>query len=597
MRYLTLLAAVLLVCLVQTTSASAAVSCIYHPEATPKYVAVTLSASGDDAVIERDTFDDQILVNDNVCGGGGDLAVNDNTDTVVVNDTSSGGTGVRIVDPRAFTPGATPEGQLSDSEIEFDLNLGGGNDSLVVDGTDNADTFTLGSDGLNTASSVLDQDADIDFDGVNDITVYGGGGADTITAHGGHGTGEPLTIPVTLWGGLGDDDLEGGDGADELRGGLENDTLEGGLGTDLIDGAVGYDSASYAHAPAGVTVAIDPLQQPQQTGAEGADHLLSVEAIDGSPYDDRLRNTIHAGALRGAGGNDRLTGSTHSETLSGGADSDWIDPGPEVTQYDLVSGGGGSDTVSYARAPKAVDVKLAGDAADPRDGVGAGDEIASIESVEGSAFADRIIADGGLNTIDGLAGSDEIEAGVGDDTVCVRDGEPDKVDCGDGADTAVADNSTTDALTACESADVLPEDPKPQPEPETPPADTPPVDTPTSVPGTPPATPDTTLAFTLSAKRAQRLLKTRYVLATVACTGEPCKVKATGTLGRIKLRTVTRSVAGDARTRVKVPLSRAAISRIRTLLVRHRTPRITLRVTAADAAGNTVVRKRAVSVK
>src|SRR5215208_1540163 len=139
MRYLTLLAAALLVCLVQATSASAAVSCIYHPEVTPKYVAVTLSASGDDAVIERDTFDDQILVNDNICGGGGDLAVNDNTDSIVVSDTSSGGTTVRIVDPRAFTPGVTPESQLSDSEIEFDLNLGGGNDSLIVEGTDNAD--------------------------------------------------------------------------------------------------------------------------------------------------------------------------------------------------------------------------------------------------------------------------------------------------------------------------------------------------------------------------------------------------------------------------------------------------------------------------
>ena len=594
MRYLTIAAAALLVWLLQAASASAAVNCIYHPEGIPKYASVNLTAAGDSVVLERDTFDDQLLVNGNVCIGGGELADNENTDTIFINDSSGGAANVRIKDPRAFSPGDTPEGQLTDSEIEFELNLGGGNDALVIDGSGDADNYTLGTAGLNTAVPALDFDVDVSFGGVNDATVYGHNGADTITAQGGLGTGEPLTLPVVFNGDSHDDQLEGGDAGDDLYGGEGNDTLEGGPWTDYLDGSQGTDTVSYRHATGGVTVALDPAEPTQQTGPTGADHLVSIQRLVGSTHDDVLANKVQSGAVDGANGNDRITGSASGETLAGGNGSDVIDPGAEATVYDLVTGGAGQDTVSYASAPKSVAVDLGLGDGNPRDGVGTGDEIGTIESIEGSAFSDRLVGNLQANTIAGRAGSDEIEAGDGADTVQVRDGEPDTVNCGSALDTAFADRRDQDALTDCETAEFLPDlptDPRPQPQPETPPM------TPEVPPEQPRTTPDTTLSFSLSAQRAQRLLRTRAILATVACAGEPCNIRAGGALGRIKLKSVTRSLTGDTRTRVKVPLSRRAISRIRSQLARRKTPRLTLNVTAADAAGNQVVRRSSIRVK
>jgi hypothetical protein len=74
-------------------------------------------------------------------------------------------------------------------------------------------------------------------------------------------------------------------------------------------------------------------------------------------------------------------------------------------------------------------------------------------------------------------------------------------------------------------------------------------------------------------------------------------VRAGGTLGGIRLKSVTRSVAGDTPTRVKVPLSSKAILRIRAALARGQRPRLTLSVRATDAAGNTAVRKRSITAR
>ncbi|SFM63086.1 type I secretion C-terminal target domain (VC_A0849 subclass), partial [Pseudomonas sp. ok602] len=133
--------------------------------------------------------------------------------------------------------------------------------------------------------------------------------------------------------------LNGGDGNDvltvsginnELHGGAGNDLLFSGPGADLLDGGTGIDTASYAHATAGVTVNLGTLIAQNTIGA-GTDTLTSIENLVGSNYNDTLtgdngNNVINGGlgndTLNGGGGDDILIGGLGNNTLSGGAGAD-----------------------------------------------------------------------------------------------------------------------------------------------------------------------------------------------------------------------------------------------------------------------------------
>jgi Ca2+-binding RTX toxin-like protein len=573
-----LLAAALTICLIAAPNASAAVSCTYDDQTLPKRMEVTMTQTGTGAIFSYDPSTHYLLVNHNPCGGGAGFARNDNVDKIVVEAASAGDTAVRIEDPGAFAPGATGEGQWNSPEIEFELSMGGGTDELMLMGSAASEVFTFGADGVNTGAGALDFDLDITGSGIDRVNVHGSDGQDEISGQGGRGTGAPTQLPMHFYGEESDDDLAGGDGTDDLGGGPGADNLEGGLGTDHLNGESGPDNLSYAHAPAGVRVALDPAEPVQQTGAAGTDHLLGLEDLAGSPHDDDLRSAVPKGAVDGGGGNDRITGG--AAYLAGGEGDDVIDPGPEDNFSHYVIGGPGLDTITYARATEAVDVNLLVDRGAPLDGIGLADDLLEIEAIAGSPFADLLQGDDDVNAIDGLGGSDQIIARGGSDLVRARDGAADIVDCGDGEDSAVADTRALDSLVGCEAAEFLP-DPASGGDPQQPPASQPAA--------------DTTLRLSVGARRAQRLLAKRAVLATVSCAGEPCKVRAGGTLGGLRLKRVTRSVSGDTRTRVKVPLSSRAIHRIRAALADGRHPRLTLRVRATDAAGNSVIRKRSIT--
>ncbi|HXR31640.1 MAG TPA: hypothetical protein VN752_10930 [Solirubrobacterales bacterium] len=65
--------------------------------------------------------------------------------------------------------------------------------------------------------------------------VNAGNGDDSVTVA------RAVTVPVTMRGGAGDDDLSGGGGADKLSGGPGDDRLSGRGGDDLIHGGPGDD--------------------------------------------------------------------------------------------------------------------------------------------------------------------------------------------------------------------------------------------------------------------------------------------------------------------------------------------------------------------
>jgi len=96
-----------------------------------------------------------------------------------------------------------------------------------------------------------------------------------------------------------------------------DDVLIGGAGNDILRGGIGRDTASYATAT-GVVVDLG-LDGVQNTIGAGSDQLIDIE---------------------------NLIGSTRNDTLGGNAGDNILD------------GGAGADTVSYAQAGSAVTVSL-----------------------------------------------------------------------------------------------------------------------------------------------------------------------------------------------------------------------------------------------
>jgi hypothetical protein len=162
--------------------------------------------------------------------------------------------------------------------------------------------------------------------------------------------------------------------------------------------------------------------------------------LHGGPGDDFLRGGGGADLIDGGPGNDRVTFDGRDEVL-GGADSDVLD-NPNVVNdpYLLTLDGLANDGIG---APGTGNVH--GDIEELVLGDGA-------DVVTGSPNSDIIRAQGGADTIDGAGGHDFLDAEDGNDTVLARDGLGERVDCGQGTDSAVLDD--VDASVGCETTSV-----------------------------------------------------------------------------------------------------------------------------------------------
>lgn len=205
--------------------------------------------------------------------------------------------------------------------------------------------------------------------------------------------------------------LDGGPGADQLTGGTGADTLVGGGGDDTLSGGGGTDTASYEDHDGGVTVA---LQTASGNGSGGeSDGITEIENLIGSP------------------GADVLTGSTVANSIEGGDGDDAIGGGPEgaTPAPDALAGGAGADTVTYAGRTAGVAVTLNGTADDGAPGEN--DAVAGdVENAEGGAGNDALTGNDAVNALRG---------GAGDDVLRSADASADSDDCGTGTDIAEAD--------------------------------------------------------------------------------------------------------------------------------------------------------------
>jgi Ca2+-binding RTX toxin-like protein len=133
----------------------------------------------------------------------------------------------------------------------FSLNLDGGSDGVVFEGTDKNDRIhvsrRVGLDGTEVVALINGQTIVAGYQGGETVSVFAGAGNDHVTVDasvttwraelfGEHGNDHLAAglLAALLDGGAGNDFLEGGAGDDELIGGAGNDFFDGGPGADRL---------------------------------------------------------------------------------------------------------------------------------------------------------------------------------------------------------------------------------------------------------------------------------------------------------------------------------------------------------------------------
>ncbi len=331
--------------------------------------------------------------------------------------------------------------------------------------------------------------------GEGDDTIYGDAGDDNIDG----GLGNDF-----IDGGAGDDEIEGGDGNDDIYGrdgndiingnagddtiyaGAGDDIVNGGLGRNVLYGGEGYDILSFADVTEDLIIDISVIGSDVEvlgniisgfesiSGGQGHDiitgddnaNIIAGDGGDdtlwGHAGDDQLYGNRGSDALNGGEGADNLYGGEGNDILNGDNGDDYIEGG---LGNNTIDGGLGDDTLSYQHAIGGINMETG--AADSfgflllEHGSGI-DKYKNIKHFIGSEHSDLLIGDEQYNTIDGLAGDDEIYGGSGHDKLIGGLGEDiirgeggrDDIEGGEGND-VILGGSSNDTISGGEGDDII----------------------------------------------------------------------------------------------------------------------------------------------
>ena len=284
------------------------------------------------------------------------------------------------------------------------------------------------------------------------------------------------TDPCTVEGTYGNDTLVGTSQSDYICAFGGDDRILASGGNDTIDGGSSYDMVSYQNAPGPIEGSISHNYDVGQVTGWGTDSLKLVEGLQGSSHADRLEGEAYGRYLGsyttntfiGGPGNDTLIGGWGTDQLYGWAGNDLLVPGfstdPEQHRFahQLVDGGAGTDTVSFAcveqcpddssdQEPSDLHVDLnQGTAAGSEDGEPYHEvaQIVNVENVIGTSLADVLRGSAGPNTIWGGDGDDTLFGYAGNDSLYGQHGN-DSLDGGKGSDRC-DQGVGTGTVVACE---------------------------------------------------------------------------------------------------------------------------------------------------
>ncbi len=425
-------------------------------------VVTVTSSQAQTIVIGKRAIDSVILVNNLPCYTVATLTVpatpaNSTTmKRLVVNSTAGTANEALVLD---FLNGFFAPGVASASAGSIAVDLGAGTDIVNIRATSAADTFYLGSDGI---AFNADNYKDITLANAESLNVALAGGADVFTATNTgsvKGVTNSATLPVTVFGGAGNDVIVGGAAADTIYGGPGNDTLSGGAaidtmygedGADIIQGTgsadgadvidcgdestnTSIDTVSYNLRDASITAVMGTVGGGGDAGVDGGadggagssgtagesgenDSIaINCEGITGGLQDDTLTGNANDNVLSGGPGADTITGGDGNDTLNGNEGDDTFSEGSASNGGDTFNGGAGTDTVDYSGRSLALTITMDGSSAD--DGAdGENDSIkADVENIISGSGADDITGNTSANSITGGAGADTLNGGGGND--------------------------------------------------------------------------------------------------------------------------------------------------------------------------------------
>lgn len=340
--------------------------------------------------------------------------------------------------------------------------------------------------------------------------------------------------------------------------------------------------------------------------AAGAISTATIDAGDGDDAVDVFQSPGSAQATR-------IDGGAGDDVLSGGDECDVFVAGPGA---DVMRGGADTpcNTVDYSGRDVPLSVTFDGVA---NDGArGEGDDVGGdgghigvvlggsdrdrldASMLSGDAAARRLDGGGGDDVLTGGGGRDFLLGAAGDDhLIGVGDAAGDALDCGEGRDRATADE--LDVLTRCEATTIVPVHGT---DAATPPPVLPPPVLPPVADHTPAGIAFVGLRSTLAhATFARSGLTVRVRTSEAAGLAAELRGRVTLRRGRLAFAArasdlvLTTARAGQGSGTRTLRLTPSA--RLRAALSRHPGARVTVVVTATDAAGNASAARRTVRLR
>jgi serralysin len=232
--------------------------------------------------------------------------------------------------------------------------------------------------------------------------LYGNGGDDWLTSEG------VDYVDLNAY-------MDHGTAYDRLYGGAGNDSIAIGYG-DYADGGAGdrdYLLIGFGGAPAGVSLDWSAGMAGVST-LPGGGEIRNIEYLVqlwGSEFDDHfvLPDQVTYVSVDAGGGDDVVETGGNGIYFNGGSGNDLVVVGSEWADH--ISGGPGSDTVSYAGYAERVSISLSGTRQ------WNGDELTSIENAIGTDYNDYLSGNDLANRLSGGDGRDSLSGGLGNDVL------------------------------------------------------------------------------------------------------------------------------------------------------------------------------------
>ncbi|MEO1614598.1 MAG: LamG-like jellyroll fold domain-containing protein [Planctomycetota bacterium] len=325
-----------------------------------------------------------------------------------------------LQDPLATQAGEVLTVQFSNGDDDYQILPGQTAGSIIVQGNNQQSREFVGVSSIIGNAGAGDDVVTVSPNVLLPVTISGGIGDDQLTAGGGHTTFYGNDGNDSLTGGSGDDQLFGGAGADVIIGGEGDDEIDGGSGNDYLDGARGFDVILGSQGDDQLFGGFDDDVIEGGDGDDVIDGGRGNDELIGGRGNDRIEGGRGDDKIDGGDGNDELFGQDGADEIDGAAGVDEIDGGD---RNDVLRGGAGEDIIVGGRGNDEI---YGGDDADTIRGSGgsdrlfgdAGDDLLFADSDElgDELSADHFIDAGtGKDTVFGSRGDDVIIGGLGDD--------------------------------------------------------------------------------------------------------------------------------------------------------------------------------------